>query len=162
MQWDDGRIRLMPGDCRDLIAMLPDNSVDSVVTDPPYEIGFMNLGFDSTGIASDVILWKDILRVLKPGGHVAAFAASRTYHRLACTTGCTQAACHTVRTRDCSWTGNWVRNAPMWPVKVMLAQDIRTPTASEVPAPRTAARRNPNGMRSPPNRANNGPAGTAS
>lgn len=84
MQWDDGRIRLMPGDCRDLIAMLPDNSVDSVVTDPPYEIGFMNLGFDSTGIASDVILWKDILRVLKPGGHVAAFAASRTYHRLAC------------------------------------------------------------------------------
>lgn len=44
----------------------------------------MNLGFDSTGIAFDVILWKDILRVLKPGGHVAAFAASRTYHRLAC------------------------------------------------------------------------------
>lgn len=84
MQWDDGRIRLMPGDCRDLIAMLPDNSLDSVVTDPPYEIGFMNLGFDSTSIAFDVILWKDILRVLKPGGHVAAFAASRTYHRLAC------------------------------------------------------------------------------
>lgn len=83
-QWDDGRIRLMPGDCRDLIAMLPDDSVDAVVTDPPYEINFMNLGFDSTGIAFDVILWKDILRVLKPGGHVAAFAASRTYHRLAC------------------------------------------------------------------------------
>lgn len=84
MQWDDGHIRLMPGDCRDLIAMLPDDSVDAVVTDPPYEIGFMNLGFDSTGIAFDVILWKDILRVLKPGGHVAAFGASRTYHRLAC------------------------------------------------------------------------------
>lgn len=83
-QWDDGRIRLMPGDCRRLIASLPDNSVDSVVTDPPYEIGFKNLGFDSTGIAFDVILWKDILRVLKPGGHVAAFAASRKYHRLAC------------------------------------------------------------------------------
>lgn len=84
MQWDGGRIRLMPGDCRDLIAMLPDDSVDAVVTDPPYEIGFMNLDFDSTGIAFDVILWKDILRVLKPGGHVAAFAASRKYHRLAC------------------------------------------------------------------------------
>lgn len=83
-QWDDGRIRLMPGDCRDLIAMLPDNSVDSVITDPPYEIGFMNLGFDSTGVAFDVDLWRDILRVLKPGGHVAAFGASRTYHRLAC------------------------------------------------------------------------------
>lgn len=83
-QWNDGRIRLMPGDCRDLIASLPDNSVDSVVTDPPYEIGFKNLDFDSTGIAFDVDLWKDILRVLKPGGHVAAFAASRKYHRLAC------------------------------------------------------------------------------
>ena len=44
----------------------------------------MNRSFDSTGIAFDVDLWKDILRVLKPGGHVAAFAASRTYHRLAC------------------------------------------------------------------------------
>lgn len=77
-------LRLYKGDCRRLIASLPDNSVDSVVTDPPYEIGFMNRSFDSTGIAFDVDLWKDILRVLKPGGHVAAFAASRTYHRLAC------------------------------------------------------------------------------
>lgn len=76
-------LRLYKGDCRRLIASLPDNSVDSVVTDPPYEIGFMNRSFDSTGIAFDVDLWKDILRVLKPGGHVAAFAASRTYHRLA-------------------------------------------------------------------------------
>ena len=84
MQWDGGRIRLMPGDCRDLIAMLPDDSVDAVVTDPPYEIGFMNRAFDSTGVAFDVDLWRDVLRVLKPGGHVAAFAASRTYHRLAC------------------------------------------------------------------------------
>lgn len=40
MQWDGGRIRLMPGDCRDLISSLPDASVDAVVTDPPYEIGF--------------------------------------------------------------------------------------------------------------------------
>ena len=43
----------------------------------------MNRGFDRTGIAFDVDLWRGILRVLKPGGHVAAFAASRTYHRLA-------------------------------------------------------------------------------
>ena len=83
-QWDDGRIRLMPGDCRDLISSLPDNGVDAVVTDPPYEINFMNRAFDSTGVAFDVDLWRDILRVLKPGGHVAAFGASRTYHRLAC------------------------------------------------------------------------------
>lgn len=76
-------LRLYKGDCRRLIASLPDNSVDAVVTDPPYEIGFMNRGFDRTGIAFDVDLWRGILRVLKPGGHVAAFAASRTYHRLA-------------------------------------------------------------------------------
>lgn len=77
-------LRLYKGDCRDLIAMLPDSSVDAVVTDPPYEIGFMNRGFDRTGIAFDVDLWRDILRVLKSGGHVAAFGASRMYHRLAC------------------------------------------------------------------------------
>ena len=77
-------LRLYKGDCRRLIASLPDNSVDAVVTDPPYEINFMNRVFDRTGIAFNVALWTDILRVLKPGGHVAAFAASRTYHRLAC------------------------------------------------------------------------------
>ena len=104
-------LRLYKGDCRRLIASLPDNSVDSVVTDPPYEIGFMNRSFDSTGIAFDVDLWKDILRVLKPGGHVAAFAASRTiigWHapsRMRASksatrsTGCTRPACHTVRMR---------------------------------------------------------------
>lgn len=83
-EWDGGRIRLHEGDCRTMIAGLPDDSVDAVVTDPPYEINFMNRAFDSTGVAFDVNLWKDILRVLKPGGHVAAFGASRTYHRLAC------------------------------------------------------------------------------
>lgn len=57
-------LRLYNGDCRDLIASLPDSSVDSVVTDPPYEIGFMNRGFDRTGIAFDVDLWRGILRVL--------------------------------------------------------------------------------------------------
>ena len=58
--------------------------MDSVVTDPPYEIGFMNRSFDSTGIAFDVDPVEGYPSVLKPGGHVAAFAASRTYHRLAC------------------------------------------------------------------------------
>lgn len=77
-------LRLYKGDCRRLISSLPDASVDAVVTDPPYEINFMNRAFDSTGIAFNVDLWRDILRVLKPGGHVAAFGASRTYHRLAC------------------------------------------------------------------------------
>lgn len=77
-------IQLLHGDCRELIKQLPDNSVDSVVTDPPYELGFMGKSWDSTGVAYDVELWSECLRVLKPGGHLLAFGGSRTYHRLAC------------------------------------------------------------------------------
>jgi len=57
--------------------------VDSVVTDPPYELGFMGKKWDSTGIAYDVTVWEECLRVLKPGGHVLAFGGSRTWHRMA-------------------------------------------------------------------------------
>ena len=71
-------------DCREGFAMLPDNSVDSIVTDPPYELGFMGHSWDRTGIANDVTVWREALRVLKPGGHVLAFGGSRTYHRMAC------------------------------------------------------------------------------
>lgn len=71
------------GDCRDVLKTLPDNSVDSVVTDPPYELGFMGKKWDSSGIAYDVSVWAECLRVLKPGGHVLAFGGSRTWHRLA-------------------------------------------------------------------------------
>jgi len=53
------------------------------VTDPPYELGFMGKSWDSTGIAYDVTVWAECLRVLKPGGHVLAFGGSRTWHRLA-------------------------------------------------------------------------------
>ena len=77
-------ISLYEGDCRELLASLPDGSVDAVVTDPPYELGFMGQQWDSTGIAFDIGLWREVLRVLKPGGHALVFAASRTYHRLAC------------------------------------------------------------------------------
>lgn len=68
----------------DVLPTLPDNSIDSIVTDPPYELGFMGKSWDSTGIAYSVILWKECLRVLKPGGHLLAFSGSRTYHRMAC------------------------------------------------------------------------------
>jgi DNA modification methylase len=71
------------GDCRDIIAELPDCSVDSIVTDPPYEIGFMGRGWDASGIAYDPTLWVQCLRVLKPGGHLLAFGGTRTYHRMA-------------------------------------------------------------------------------
>jgi DNA modification methylase len=71
------------GDCRAVLATLGDNSVDSIVCDPPYELGFMGKAWDNSGIAYDVTVWQQCLRVLKPGGHLIAFGGSRTYHRLA-------------------------------------------------------------------------------
>ena len=78
-----GEARVFLGDCREVLKALPDNSVDSVVTDPPYELGFMGKKWDSSGIAYDVTVWEECLRVLKPGGHILAFGGSRTWHRLA-------------------------------------------------------------------------------
>jgi site-specific DNA-methyltransferase (adenine-specific) len=66
-----------------LLREMPDSRVDSIVTDPPYELGFMGKKWDSTGIAYSVELWAECLRVLKPGGHLLAFSGSRTYHRMA-------------------------------------------------------------------------------
>jgi len=71
-------------DCLEGMKLLDDNSVDSIVTDPPYELGFMGKKWDSTGIAYNVELWKECLRVLKPGGHLLAFGGTRTYHRMTC------------------------------------------------------------------------------
>jgi DNA modification methylase len=77
-----GGARIFAGDCREALKHLPDNSVDSVVTDPPYELGFMGKKWDSSGIAYDPAVWAECLRVLKPGGHLLAFGGSRTFHRL--------------------------------------------------------------------------------
>ena len=71
------------GDNQLILPTLPDNSVDSIVTDPPYELGFMGKTWDATGIAYNVEMWRECLRVLKPGGHLLAFSGSRTYHRMA-------------------------------------------------------------------------------
>jgi len=63
---------------------MPDASVDSIVTDPPYLIGFMGKGWDAAdGIAGQPEVWAECLRVLKPGGHLLAFGGTRTYHRMA-------------------------------------------------------------------------------
>jgi len=67
----------------DVLPLMADNSVDSIVCDPPYELGFMGKAWDSTGIAYSVELWRECLRVLKPGGHILAFGGSRTWHRVA-------------------------------------------------------------------------------
>jgi DNA modification methylase len=74
--------KILHGNNLDILPTLPDNSVDSIVTDPPYELGFMGKKWDSSGIAYSVELWAKCLRVLKPGGHLLAFSGSRTYHRM--------------------------------------------------------------------------------
>lgn len=71
------------GDCREKLRLLSDNSIDAGICDPPYELGFMGKTWDSSGIAYDVEMWRQVLRVLKPGAHLLAFGGSRTYHRLA-------------------------------------------------------------------------------
>jgi DNA modification methylase len=75
-------MKLLLGDCLDKLKELEDNSVDSIVTDPPYELGFMGKGWDSSGIAFNKEVWNECLRVLKPGGHLLAFGGTRTYHRM--------------------------------------------------------------------------------
>lgn len=75
---------LLHGDCIEMMRTLKDNSVDAIVTDPPYELGFMGKTWDASGIAYNVDMWREALRVLKPGGHLLAFSGSRTYHRMTC------------------------------------------------------------------------------
>jgi site-specific DNA-methyltransferase (adenine-specific) len=72
---------LHTGDCRDVMATLPAESVDAIVCDPPYGLSFMGKGWDH-GVPG-VDFWVEALRVLKPGGHLIAFGGTRTYHRLA-------------------------------------------------------------------------------
>lgn len=57
--------------------------VESVVTDPPYELGFMGKSWDASGIAFDKKTWELAFQLLKPGGYLLAFSASRNYHRMA-------------------------------------------------------------------------------
>jgi DNA modification methylase len=82
----NGKVTLRPGDCLDVLKTLDDSTVDAVVTDPPYGIVFMGRQWDTSGSdqrAFSVAFWQEVYRVLKPGGHVIAASATRTYHRLA-------------------------------------------------------------------------------
>lgn len=106
-------MKILQGDSREVLRTLPDSSIDSCVTDPPYALisivkrfgatnaapaisngatgvyarassGFMGKTWDTGETAFSVEFWAEVLRVLKPGGHVIAFGGTRTYHRLAC------------------------------------------------------------------------------
>lgn len=82
--------QILNGDALKLLKTLPDNSVDSVVMDPPYGIGFMGKEWDT--FKNDILKFQqwfydiavELLRVLKPGGHLLSFCGCRTYHRMAC------------------------------------------------------------------------------
>jgi DNA modification methylase len=81
----DGKVELHGGDSREVLKTLREASVDSVVCDPPYGLDFMGRAWDSLdGAPFAVEFWAQVLRVLKPGGHLVAFSGTRTYHRLAC------------------------------------------------------------------------------
>jgi len=72
---------LYTGDCLIVLKDMPDSSVDSIVTDPPYGLSFMGKHWDYDVPSEEI--WRECLRVLKPGGHLLAFAGTRTQHRMA-------------------------------------------------------------------------------
>lgn len=74
-------MKLLLGDCKNKLKELEDNSIDSIVTDPPYGISFMGKKWDYD--VPQVEVWKECLRVLKPGGYLLSFAGTRTQHRMA-------------------------------------------------------------------------------
>lgn len=73
----------MNGDSTELVKASEPDSIDAIVTDPPYELGFMGKSWDRSGVAFDPYTWWEMLRVLKPGGHMLVFGGSRTFHRIA-------------------------------------------------------------------------------
>jgi DNA modification methylase len=77
---------LINGDCMEAMHELINQGVqvDSIVTDPPYELGFMGKEWDKSGIGYKKELWELCLKILKPGGHLLSFGGARTYHRMTC------------------------------------------------------------------------------
>ena len=74
------KINLRNGDCLNVLKELDDNSIDSIVTDPPYGLSFMGKKWDYD--VPSIEIWRECLRVLKPGGHLLSFSSARTYHRM--------------------------------------------------------------------------------
>jgi site-specific DNA-methyltransferase (adenine-specific) len=110
--WADETVTLLHGKCEDILPRMPAESVDAVVTDPPYDLtsgekggtgeaslnekhpagrsrittggGFMGKEWDATGVAFDPATWRAVMRVMKPGAHLLAFGGARTWHRMVC------------------------------------------------------------------------------
>ena len=80
----DENYKLYNGNMLDMMEVIEPNSIDAIVTDPPYELNFMNKKWDNSGIAFQKETWKKCYDVLKSGGHMLVFGGSRTFHRIAC------------------------------------------------------------------------------
>lgn len=83
VHYEDEFVTILHGDCITEMRTLPDASIDAIVTDPPYGLGFMGKAWDD--LPPGVDFAREALRVLKPGGHLLAFGGTRTWHRLAVT-----------------------------------------------------------------------------
>jgi len=81
---ENDNYKLYQGNMLDMLEVIEKESIDSIITDPPYELNFMNKGWDNSGIAFQPDTWKQCYEVLKPGGYLLAFGGSRTFHRIAC------------------------------------------------------------------------------
>ena len=81
---EDKDYKLYQGNMLDMLEVIEPNSIDSIITDPPYELNFMGKGWDNSGIAFQTDTWKRCYEVLKSGGYLLAFGGSRTFHRIAC------------------------------------------------------------------------------
>jgi len=77
------KYQILNGDNRSVLKTIESNSIDAIVTDPPYGIDFLGKSWDANTGALET--YQECLRVLKPGGHILAFSAARTYHHLAVT-----------------------------------------------------------------------------
>lgn len=76
--------KLYQGNMLDMLEVIQPETIDSIITDPPYELNFMGKGWDNSGIAFQKETWQKCYEVLKPGGYLLAFGGSRTFHRIAC------------------------------------------------------------------------------
>ncbi len=81
---EENKYKILEGSMLDILPTLEENSFDSCITDPPYELNFMGKGWDRSGIAFRKETWEQVYRVLKPGAYLCAFGGSRTFHRIAC------------------------------------------------------------------------------
>lgn len=81
--YEDKDFTLYKGKMQDVLSTFEQNSIDSIVCDPPYELNFMGKGWDNQGIAFKKDTWEHCYKTLKPGGYLLAFGGSRTFHRIA-------------------------------------------------------------------------------